>query len=208
MLVVAGRVVPMFTRNATGVTTISSSVPLERATALAAVVLIVVDVAWPETALAEAAAGVVALFSIARAARWGAHHTARHPLLWILHVGYAWIPVGLLLRALPIVGVFVWSSLATHALTVGAIGALTLGMMARVALGHTGRPLVVPPAMTWAFGAITIAAIARVVVPLFAIQWHFVALVVSGVLWTCAFLVYLVVYLPVLASPRADGKAG
>src|SRR5262249_50293244 len=137
ILVITGRVLPMFTRNATGLTTIGSSAPLERLTAIAAAALIVVDIGWPETKASTAFAGVVAVITIARAARWGTLHTARHPLLWVLHVGYAWIPIGLLLRALSVVGVSIWSSLATHALTLGAIGALTLGMMARVALGHS-----------------------------------------------------------------------
>jgi len=104
--------------------------------------------------------------------------------------------------------VYAWSSLATHALTAGAIGSLTLGMMARVALGHTGRPLVAARAMPWAFAAISLAAVARVAVPFVAIAWHFVALIVAGALWTLAFAIYLVVYAPILASPRVDGQAG
>jgi uncharacterized protein involved in response to NO len=168
----------------------------------------IVDTLWPETRISAAASGVLAVVAIARAARWGSLRTARVPLLWILHVGYAWIVLGLVLRALPLVGLAVWGSLATHALTVGAIGALTLGMMARVALGHTGRPLVASPAMAWSFGAITLAAVARVIVPLVAIQWHFVALVVAGSLWTVAFGIYVAVYARVLSAPRVDGKAG
>jgi uncharacterized protein involved in response to NO len=208
ILVIAGRVLPTFTRNATGATNIGSSALLERLIVIAAVALTLIDVVWPETKGTGVAAGVLAVFTIVRAARWGTLRTGRHPLLWILHVGYAWIPVGLLLRAMPVVGVPVWSSLATHALTVGAIGALTLGMMARVALGHTGRPLVASPAMSWAFAAITASAIARVIVPLFALRWHFVALIIAGVLWAVAFVIYLVVYAPALSRPRVDGKAG
>lgn len=208
MLVIAGRVVPVFTRNATGVETIASNVWLERATAVAAIAMLVVDLCWPETRGAAVAAGVLAIVAVARAARWGSFHTLRTPLLWILHAGYLWIVIGLVLRALPAFGVPLWSSLATHALTVGAIGALTLGMMARVSLGHTGRPLVVHRAMTWAFAAVTCAALMRVFVPLAALRWHGQALVVAGVLWTLAFLIYLAVYLPILTAARVDGKAG
>ena len=208
ILVIAGRVVPMFTRNTTGVTTIGSTMVLERITVASGVALVIADVFLPESkpsAVVAAATGVVAL---ARAARWGTLHTARHPLLWILHAGYAWIPIGLFLRALPFFGVPVWSSLATHALTAGAIAATTLGMMARVSLGHSGRPLVVGRAMTVSFIAVTLAAIARVFVPLIALRWHFVALVIAGVLWTAAFVIDVVVYAPILSSPRIDGKAG
>ena len=140
--------------------------------------------------------------------RWGALHTARHPLLWILFVGYAWIPVGLVLRALPLAGLPVWSSLATHALTAGSIGCMTLGMMARVALGHTGRQITAGPAMTWSFAAMVAAGLTRVFVPLVAMQWYFAALVTTGALWTLAFLIYVIAYTPLLTSPRIDGKAG
>jgi uncharacterized protein involved in response to NO len=208
MLLIAGRVLPVFTRNATSVASITSSVWLERSTALAAVALVLVDLVWPDTRGAAATAGLLAIITVARAARWGALHTLRTPLLWILHLGYLWLVVGLVLRALPALGVPVWSSLATHALTVGAIGALTLGMMARVALGHTGRPLVASPAMTCAFGCIAGAAALRVIVPLVAPQWHAPALLAAGSVWTLAFLIYLVIYLPILTTPRVDGKAG
>jgi uncharacterized protein involved in response to NO len=86
--------------------------------------------------------------------------------LWILHTGYGWLALGLLLRAFAGFDPSVPASLATHALTVGAIGSLTLGMMARVSLGHTGRALVASRPTVWAFGAITAAAFARAILPL------------------------------------------
>ena len=208
ILVFTGRVLPMFTRNATGNTHIVSAPRLDAATVAGAIAVVLVDVVEPETSVARAFAGLLAILAIARAARWGTRHVARHPLLWVLHVAYAWIPLGLLLRALPLFGVTVWSSPATHALTVGAIGAATLGMMSRVSLGHTGRPLAAPAATTWSFAAITLSAVVRVFVPLFAIAWHFDALIISGALWTIAFAIFLIVYVPVLFSPRIDGKAG
>lgn len=207
MLVISGRVLPTFTRNATGVET-KSHVFLDRATALGAGLMTAIAAAWPESRAAGAAAGVVALLACARAIHWATRHTLRVPLLWILHVGYLWLPIGLLLRALPALGVPLWGSLATHALTAGAIGALTLGMMARVALGHSGRTLAASPAMAWAFLAITLSAVVRVFVPLLALRWHASALIVAGALWTLAFSLYLVVYMPILTSPRIDGKAG
>ena len=208
ILVFTGRVLPMFTRNATGSARIVSDPRLDMATVAGATALVAIDVVRPETSLAQALAGCLAILAVARAARWGTRHVARHPLLWVLHVAYAWIPLGLLLRALPLFGVSVWSSLGTHALTVGAIGAATLGMMSRVSLGHTGRQLAAPAAMTWSFAGIALSAVVRVFVPLFAIAWHFDALIISGALWTIAFAIFLIVYVPVLFSPRIDGKAG
>jgi len=97
---------------------------------------------------------------------------------------------------------------ATHALTVGAIGSLTLGMMARVALGHTGRPLAAPKAMAVGFALVTVAALVRVGGPLLAPAFYGPALVASGALWTVAFAIYLRVYAPILLRPRVDGRPG
>jgi uncharacterized protein involved in response to NO len=137
---------------------------------------------------------------------WGSGRSFCDPLLWILHVGYAWIPLGLLLRAMS----GLWSlpvSLSTHALTVGAIGSMTLGMMARVALGHTGRPLTATRPVAAAFVLMTLAACFRILGPLFP-QHYIAALTISSGLWTVAFGIYLFVFIPVLTAPRVDGKAG
>jgi uncharacterized protein involved in response to NO len=208
IVILAGRVIPMFTRNATGIASIRSSPRLDGLAVLAVGVLTVVDALAPARAIGAAAAGAAGVLVVARAARWGARHTARHPLLWILHTGHAWLALGLLSRGL---GAFAFpfpESLSTHALTVGALGSLTLGMMARVSLGHTGRPLVAPRAATWAFVAITAAAVARVLGPLLAPGWYLEELAAAGGLWTAAFVLYLAAYARVLAAPRLDGRAG
>ncbi|HET8934133.1 MAG TPA: NnrS family protein [Polyangiales bacterium] len=207
VLIIIGRVLPMFTRNATQATDIRSSVALDRICIASMVLLAVCDAAWPQTPLTVAAAVLAALSAAARAWRWGAQHTLRHPLLWILHTGYAWIVIGFGMRALAGLGV-VPASLATHALTVGVIGTLTLGMMARVALGHTGRALVISRSMTCAFIAINLAVAARAVLPWLAPSWYLQSLWLAGGLWTLAFLLFVFRYAPVLWSRRADGKPG
>lgn len=201
--IIAGRVFPMFTRNATRVSTIRSIAWLDLASIIGMALLAVLDALAAQPATLALVAGVTAALSAARAWHWGAQHSLRQPLLWILHAGYAWLVIGLGLRAAAVPGV-----LATHALTVGAIGSLTLGMMARVALGHTGRPLVLPTAMAWAFVAMSGAACVRVFGPWLFPAWYFAALVVSAALWTLAFSIFVVVYAPILAAPRVDGKAG
>jgi uncharacterized protein involved in response to NO len=208
ILIIAGRVFPMFTRNATGVSAIRSIRSLDVLAIASMVVLTLLDVVAPRPAVTAVAAGVVGALSLARAARWGSRHTVRHPLLWILHAGYGWMVLGLLLRALAGFFPAVPASFATHALTVGAIGALTLGMMARVALGHTGRALAVARPVAWAFGAITLAAVARAIVPLLAPGWTLAALVAAATLWSMAFALYVIFYARVLVAPRVDGKPG
>jgi uncharacterized protein involved in response to NO len=208
-LVIAGRIIPMFTRNATGASGIEPIRSLDIAAVVGLLLLIALDVvAITDARITGVVAGAAGIVTLARAARWGIRHTGSHPLLWILHAGYGWIGIALLLRAAPVMGLAVAGSLATHALTVGAIGALTLGMMARVALGHTGRPLRAPPPMKTAFALITLAALARVAGPLLSPETYTATLVVAGVAWTFAFAIYVVSYAPILVGPRVDGKEG
>ena len=208
MLIIAGRVFPMFTRSATGATSVRSSPPLDVLTIAAMAALTLLDALVPERAATAAAAGAAGVLALARAARWGTRHTARDPLLWILHAGYGWLVVGLLLRALARLVPVIPGSLATHALTVGAIGSLTLGMMARVSLGHTGRRLIASRSTVGSFAAITTAAFARVAVPMFAPSWYLASLVAAAGLWTLAFVLFLLAYVPVLLAPRVDRKPG
>jgi uncharacterized protein involved in response to NO len=208
IVIIAGRVVPMFTRNATGVATIRSSPPLDAFAIAAVAVTALLDVVAAGTRAVGVAAAVAAVLTAARATGWLTPRVFRHPLLWVLHVAYAWIPVGLALRAVAAFNPAIAAPAAVHALTAGAIGAATLGMMARVALGHTGRPLVAPRPVAWGFAAITAAALLRVFVPIVHPGWYAASLVASGALWSAAFLAYLVCYAPILGRPRIDGRSG
>jgi len=136
-----------------------------------------------------------------RLARWQGWRTGREPLLWILHVGFGWIPIGLILLGLAALGQPLWFDAGIHALTVGAIGTLVLGVMARVALGHTGRPLTAISGMTLAFVLITVGAGLRV----FAPAGH-PAMLWSMPLWLAAYALFLFRYTPILLAPRADAR--
>jgi len=209
IMLIGGRVFPMFTRNGTGVQTIRCIPWLDWVCVATMAGLLVVDALTPQGGRPGAVvAGVVGLLAAARAVHWGARHSLRDPLLWVLHVGYGWVVIGLVLRGTAGVLGAPLGSVAIHALTVGAIGSLTLGMMARVALGHTGRMLVAPSSMTAAFVAITLAALARVLGPWLAPEQYVVALVAAGALWVLAFAVFLAVCAPMLCGPRVDGRPG
>jgi uncharacterized protein involved in response to NO len=208
IVIMAGRVFPMFTRNATGVASIRSSPRLDALAAGSMGLLTIADAAALEGPMAALCAGVAGALALARTAHGGARHAARIPLLWILHAGYAWIPLGLALRAWASLSVAISPAVATHALTVGAIGGLTLGMMARVGLGHTGRPLAARWPVVLAFALVMLAALARVVVPLTGLVPYRASVFTAGILWTLAFGLFLVAYLPILTSPRVDGKPG
>ncbi len=206
--VIAGRVFPMFTRNATQVASIRSIRALDLLAVGGMVLLTLMDALAFGSQPAAVLSGVVAVLAAARAVHWGARHSLRQPLLWILHAGYAWMIVGLVLRAVAGFEPSLFASLATHALTVGVIGSLTLGMMARVSLGHTGRVLAVARPIAWAFAAINLAAVLRALVPIVAPASYLAALIASGTLWTLGFLAFLIVYAPILTKPRVDGKPG
>ncbi|MEO7112224.1 MAG: NnrS family protein [Polyangiaceae bacterium] len=208
MLVMVGRVLPMFTRNVTAAASIRSHATLDRLTLAAMVCLTLLDVVKPDHALNGAVSAVVGVLATARAVHWGMQFAMRTPLLWILHFGYLWIPIGLLLRGWAVIDPAMSSSLATHALTAGAIGSLTLGMMARVTLGHTGHVLEASPWITFAFVLVTLAAVARVFGPMLLPAEYLHFLECAGILWSVAFAIYVIVDAPILLRRRVDGKPG
>lgn len=206
ILVVAGRVVPMFTRNATGDDRVGKW-PLLDSLAVVATAGVATLQPWSTSPAVQALGGVAGLVVLARMGAWWSAGVLTRPLLWVLHLGHAAVGLGLLTAALPLLGVSVGSS-PLHLVTVGGIGLLTIGMMARVSLGHTGRPIQVGPEMGVAFGAVLGAAVARFVVPWVdpatAVRWYMAA----AALWSVGFLCYAVLYAPILFSPRADGRPG
>jgi uncharacterized protein involved in response to NO len=124
-----------------------------------------------------------------------------------MFTGYFWLIVGLFLR-----GFGVWlpipASLGIHAITVGAIGILIYGIMPRVSLGHTGRPIKPQRALIVGFTLINGAAIVRVAIAGFAANRYVDAVIVSGILWAIAFGIFCVLFVPILTMPRVDGRPG
>ena len=102
----------------------------------------------------------------------------------------------------------VWSSIATHALTLGAVGGMVVGMMTRTGRGHTGRPLRADRWDVAAYACVALAAIARVALPALSPEWLRVAVGLSAVLWSAGFAIYLLREGPWLMAPRADGRPG
>jgi uncharacterized protein involved in response to NO len=151
--------------------------------------------------------GLAAVVHLARMALWQSHKTLRTPLVWILHVAYLWIVIHLSLRALAMVEL-VPASLATHALTVGAVGGLTIGMMTRTARGHTARPLIADGFEVAAYLLVLSAAAVRVLLPLLMPSQLINAWLFSALLWSLGFGLYTLRYWPVLSRKRLDGRPG
>ena len=204
LVTMTGRVVPMFTRNATRLSWVRPVPVLERCS-LAAVVLLAVldlvpDAGLLSALLATAAAGLL----LARMWFWGTQHTASTPMLWILHVGALFLPLGLLLQSVARGVPALPAGSALHALTAGAVGSLTLGMMARVSLGHTGRALELEPSMKWAFLCVIVGALARIGAPMLPATRYLAVLSLAAALWSGAFAVFLLAYWRILVSARSD----
>lgn len=138
---------------------------------------------------------------------WKPYRVAGVPLLWILHLSYAWIAIGFLLLALAALGIGAVST-ALHALAVGSMAGLIIGMMARTTLGHTGRKMASGTAEVAMFALIQAGALARVAAGLAPPEWRNGALVASGACWSVAFALFLLVYAPYLWRARIDGKEG
>ncbi len=210
--VIGGRIVPAFTANAlraTGREVRLRAWPGVGGAAVAVMVAVALtDLFRPDGRAAGILAGVAAAIQAARLLQWRSAAVLRYPILWVLHLGYAWLPLGLALRCVAQLGGLAASAFWLHALTVGALGTMILGVMTRVALGHTGRPLVVDPLITVAYVLLLAAGLVRVFgLAVLGVDYSTV-IVASAGLWTCAFALYLYVYVPILWSPRADGKPG
>ncbi|MBK4996956.1 NnrS family protein [Pseudomonas sp. S37] len=208
MTVLGGRVIPMFTRRGLGNMSAAPPRPwLDRACLLLSVAVPLAFATGlgdsPHTGLAVLFFALFALHA-ARLVLWHDRGLWRVPLLWSLHLAYAWIALACLGMALWHAGMAVNPSLVTHALTVGAMGGLILAMMARVSLGHTGRPLQVPASIAWAFALMQMASVARVILPLFTP----LGVSLAALCWSLALLLFLRHYLPILLRPRADGMPG
>ena len=150
---------------------------------------------------------LAALAQVGRLLQWQPAITRHRPILWILHLAYAWIPVGLALLAAARFGALSMSP-GVHALAIGATGGLIIGMMTRTARGHTGRALQVSRAEVAAYGLVMLAAAIRVLLPLAVPPWLPLALVLSAAGWAAAFAIYLFIYTPWLLQTRFDGKDG
>jgi uncharacterized protein involved in response to NO len=210
--VIGGRIVPSFTANALrgrGETVAISTRPwLERGVIALMIAVAIVDAVGANPLASGALAVLAALAHAWRLAGWQGLKTLRTPILWALHVGYAWLPIGFALKALWLLGSVPWAFNWIHAFTMGVFGTMILAVMTRASLGHTGRPLVVSPFIAAAYLVLAAATVVRLWAAPLQVLGYGSALTVAGALWCIAFSLYLLVYTPILIRPRVDGKPG
>jgi len=209
IFVMLRRVMPMFIQNGIdGDVVLKNRAWVDHSSLVLLVGLWLSDVFTEYDHITAMIAILLTLLHTLRLAGWYTPKIWRKPLVWVLLVAYAFLILGFALKAASITfGLFPFLSI--HAFTVGGIGLLTLGMMSRVALGHTGRPVSHPPtAVFWSFVALCLSAIARVILPLFDMTLYVYWVALSQVLWILAFTIFVLVYAPMLLSARVDGNDG
>lgn len=211
--IIGGRVIPAFTTNALAADGREDAVrPTPSWDVLAPILVGVTALAdvgrnlWPEY---TQVAGIVALAAAYvngwRMAGWATWHCRGKSILWVLHLGYAWLVAGLAAKGFASFG-WIDSTAAIHALGVGMIGTMPLAIMSRASLGHTGRPLIAARAITFAYVLVTLAALARIWAA--DVDQPILFLVAAAAAWTTAFTAFSLVYWPILTRPRIDGRSG
>jgi len=199
--IMGGRVIPGFTRNMAPKSKPETNLNRDR---VGFGLMAIASIAWlceanaALTTLLCTSAGVIHLY---RLWRWQPQHTVRYPMLWVLHLAYAWIGVGFILLGAAAIG-YGSNSSALHALAIGGMSTLIVGMVTRTALGHTGRPIRAGRAEHLIFCAISLAAIFRLAANLMPHAYTQVLLCIAAACWILTFFSYLVVYGPYLCKPR------
>lgn len=209
MSVIGGRVIPFFTQRGLNLPAASPALPwLDNLLLIGSILIALLMLSgwglaasiWQVPLFLLVAAG-----QIVRLVRWYHPGIWRVPLVWSLHIAYAWMAAALLAMAMWHAGWEIGLSQATHLLAIGGMSGLILAMLARVTLGHTGRPLQPPSYMNLAFILLSVAVPARV----WLIEWSALAGFWLAVLcWAIAFALYLWYYAPLLCKPRPDGRPG
>lgn len=205
---IGGRILPSFTRNWMTKHGITKGLPqqpgrYDLATIGVSGAALALWTFFPELVwvglLLLAAAGM----QLVRLIRWSGWKTVADPLVFVLHLGYAWIPLGLAGLGLALLGQFLPVSSAVHMLTAGGMATMVLAVMTRASLGHTGRPLRASPSTVVIYALVTVGALLRVFGPVFLPE-PIAALELAALFWGAAFALFAVVYGQILFSPRCD----
>jgi uncharacterized protein involved in response to NO len=202
---IGGRIIPSFTRNwLARMNPGALPAPADRSDVAAIIVTAIALAGWiaaPTAALVGWALLAAGLAQAARLARWRGWRAWRDRLVLVLHVAYLFVPVGFVLTALSAFGLAPESA-GVHAWAIGAIGGMTIAVMSRAALGHTGRALIASPAAQAVYALVFAAAIARICAAL-APEHGFVALHVAAFAWIAAYFLFAAAYWRVFTGPRA-----
>ena len=208
---IAGRIIPAFTGNAFKVAAPEIEVRTQPVAQKSAILFTIAALLAELTGLPAEVAGLTALAAaVALAWRmrfWHSFRTLRIPILWVLHLGHAWLPIAFGLMAGAKLAGWPTGDAALHAFTAGVLGTAIVAVMSRAGLGHTGRPLKAPPALVASYLCITAAAVLRVTGAV-ATEFLVPAFIFAGAFWSLGFALFAGVLAPILLRPRPDGKPG
>lgn len=209
ILILSRRVVPMFTERGVGYPVkLKNHAWVDRASMVLFVLFWIFELADLGDAPRALISGTLFLLHAFRLWGWYTHGIWKKPLVWVLHVAYAFLTIGFLLT-LSSALTDMPSQLATHAFAYGGLGMMTLGMMSRVSIGHTGHNIHRPPgALTLAFGVLLAGSVVRVLAPIALPSQYVFWIALSQVLWVAAFAIFLITLAGTLVRPRIDGKPG
>lgn len=167
-----------------------------------------IDLFTPDAKILLIVSTLLCLIHTIRLYYWYTPDILKKPLLWILYLGYAWIIIGFALK----VGQYFFNyspMLSLHAFAYGGVGLITIGMMARVAIGHTGGNVKNPPdSLRFIFIILAAGAIVRIIFPLFMASYYPYWIMISQLCWITSFILFIILLTPMLIKPRPDGKPG
>lgn len=172
---------------------------LEWLSAVSIIVLAALDLTGASPALTGVAAVISCVLHVLRMSFWRTLRILQMPIVWVLHLGYAWLVIALALQAFENFGIKVGVESWVHAFTVGGFGLMSLGFMTRVSLRHTGRELNPPRAMVFAYLCLAAAAFIRIAVPIADLDREL--LLLSAVLWLFPYAIYLALFAGILIAP-------
>ncbi|ACL73636.1 NnrS family protein [Thioalkalivibrio sulfidiphilus] len=209
IMVMGRRVVPFFIEKGLGENIrIRERAWLDQAIVISLALFILAEVFMSWGQAAAWLAVPVFLLQVLRLYDWHTPGIWKKPLLWSLYLAFVWIAAGFGLKAAVLI-MPLNPFLATHALAYGGIGLITLSMMSRVSLGHTGRNVFEPPPILgWLFAVLVVGAVIRVLLPLGLPTHHGLWIGASQALWAVAFGGFVWIYAPMLIRPRIDGRYG
>ncbi len=207
VIFMGGRVIPFFTESTLAKAQPKTWEPVERLSHISAWLFLASQIFYENSLWSALIAFGAALIHLIRLWGWQVRRVRRIPIIWVLHTAYFWLATGFAMAGLASLGLIA-SSASLHAFTVGGLSIVIYGMITRVSLGHTGRPLRPTVPIVTAYYLLIAAAVVRVFAPLISPSLHDGAVIFSGALWIAAFFIFLVIYGPILTSPRIDGRPG
>lgn len=206
IIILGGRVVPAFTtnflRNSGAEKLPHQSDRMTQLALISAVAMVIVNQVAPDTVLGGIVVAIAAVINGIRLLGWQGHRVLGTPILWILFLGFGFVVLGLAADALATLSDWLPRNAADHLLTIGGIGCMTIGIMTRAGLGHTGRKPHASAIMVGTYAAIGCSAVLRTLAPVLWPESYATAMAIVGSLWMISFATFFVTFWPILTRPR------